>query len=175
MDLVDWDQATFDAIAAEVRGLAEVDAILPISAKLGDNVVDASDAAPWYDGPPLLELLEEIEVDDEPDAAAGHLVGLRIALEQPGGEVAQQECADDVDDERRPWPAARVGRRKCFQRGKPNGSAYDAVLRGAEWGHRRLYASCFRPLPVPISKHRAYHIDKDCNKCPGFVLLKHVA
>lgn len=73
MDLVDWDRETFDRISADVRALAEVDAILPMSAKLGDNVVDASDAAPWYAGPPLLELLEAIEVDDEPDAAGARL------------------------------------------------------------------------------------------------------
>jgi bifunctional enzyme CysN/CysC len=76
MDLVDWDQATYDRIADEVRGLADVDAILPISARDGDNVVDRSDAAPWYDGPPLLRLLEEIEVDDEPDD-----VGLRLPVQ----------------------------------------------------------------------------------------------
>ena len=33
----------------------------------------------------------------------------RQPLEQAGGEVAQQERADDVDDERRPRPACRVG------------------------------------------------------------------
>ena len=35
---------------------------IPISALNGDNVVERSDAAPWYDGPPLLEYLEAIDV-----------------------------------------------------------------------------------------------------------------
>src|ERR1700742_2499423 len=60
MDLVDWHEKQFRAIArdfaafADRVGLRDVNAI-PISALNGDNVVDRSDAAPWYDGPPLLE------------------------------------------------------------------------------------------------------------------------
>jgi bifunctional enzyme CysN/CysC len=67
MDLVDWDKDVFDAtmkdLAAYGRRLAlpEVHGI-PISALNGDNVVERSDAAPWYDGPPLLEYLEAVDV-----------------------------------------------------------------------------------------------------------------
>ena len=67
MDLVDWDQREFRAIAddfgafARRVGLPDVTAI-PISALVGDNVVGRSDAAPWYDGPPLLEYLEGVDV-----------------------------------------------------------------------------------------------------------------
>jgi sulfate adenylyltransferase subunit 1 len=35
---------------------------IPMSALNGDNVVDRSEAMEWYDGPTLLELLEEVEV-----------------------------------------------------------------------------------------------------------------
>jgi bifunctional enzyme CysN/CysC len=77
MDLVGYDQAVFDAIEADVRALAHghehIDAVIPISAKDGDNVVDRSDRFPWYQGPALLRLLEDIEVDDEPDAAGTRL------------------------------------------------------------------------------------------------------
>ena len=76
MDLVAWSQETFDRISAEVRALTAVDTIIPLSALRGDNVVERSDQIPWYDGPPLLELLEGIEVDDEPDA-----VGLRLPVQ----------------------------------------------------------------------------------------------
>ena len=71
MDLVDWDRQTFERIASELTlfasrmGVADVRAI-PISAKYGDFVVTQSQRMPWYDGPPLLELLEEIEVLDPP-------------------------------------------------------------------------------------------------------------
>ena len=77
MDLVGYDQAVFDGIAADIHALAHghesIDAVIPMSALDGDNVVDSSDRFPWYDGPPLLRLLEEIEVDDEPDAAGTRL------------------------------------------------------------------------------------------------------
>jgi bifunctional enzyme CysN/CysC len=67
MDLVDHDEATFDAIREEFEGFArqlegvEVTAI-PMSALEGDNVVEGSPQMPWYDGPPLLEFLETLEV-----------------------------------------------------------------------------------------------------------------
>ncbi|MBJ7471361.1 MAG: sulfate adenylyltransferase, partial [Solirubrobacteraceae bacterium] len=67
MDLVDWSQARFDELSTELQELAatlgEDDVrIIPISALHGDNVTTKSDAAPWYDGPPLLETLETIPV-----------------------------------------------------------------------------------------------------------------
>src|SRR3954464_8534257 len=55
MDLVDFDESVFDAVAAE---FPEAHAI-PLSALNGDNVTERSDNTPYYDGPPLLELLEE--------------------------------------------------------------------------------------------------------------------
>jgi bifunctional enzyme CysN/CysC len=67
MDLVDWDRATFDAIAADYRAFAERIGIksivtIPLSALTGDNVTQPSDAMPWYAGPTLLEHLETVEV-----------------------------------------------------------------------------------------------------------------
>jgi bifunctional enzyme CysN/CysC len=67
MDLVDWSEETFAAVRDEFRAFAaklEVPdlTVVPISALRGDNVVTRSDAAPWYDGPALLEHLESVEV-----------------------------------------------------------------------------------------------------------------
>jgi sulfate adenylyltransferase large subunit len=67
MDLVDFSEERFDEIARELAGLTsqlEVrDATaIPVSALKGDNVVDRTDAMPWYAGPTLLEHLETIEV-----------------------------------------------------------------------------------------------------------------
>ncbi len=67
MDLVGWKEAAFTAIDADFEavagriGVEDVTAI-PISALLGDNVVDRSQNTPWYDGPALLEHLEGVEV-----------------------------------------------------------------------------------------------------------------
>jgi sulfate adenylyltransferase large subunit len=67
MDLVDFSQERYDEIAGELRDLARRLAlrdvhVVPISALRGDNVVDATDAMPWYDGPTLLEHLETVEI-----------------------------------------------------------------------------------------------------------------
>ena len=61
MDLIDWDEAPVRAVAEE---LPEAD-VIPISALYGDNVVERSERMPWYDGPPLLEWLEQLEVADD--------------------------------------------------------------------------------------------------------------
>jgi bifunctional enzyme CysN/CysC len=66
MDLVGYDQAAFDRIAADYRefaaslGLTDVTAV-PISALRGDNVVEPGANMPWYDGPPLITYLETVE------------------------------------------------------------------------------------------------------------------
>ncbi len=70
MDLVDYDQSTFDAIFeeyvafAEELNLAEVRAI-PLSALTGENVFAPSETMAWYDGPTLMATLEDIEVTGE--------------------------------------------------------------------------------------------------------------
>lgn len=67
MDLVDWDKAVFDKIVddygkmASALGIGNV-VFIPISAKLGDNVVNKSANAPWYEGPALLDYLETVSV-----------------------------------------------------------------------------------------------------------------
>ena len=67
IDLIDFDQAGFARVQDELRQLAarlgEVDiTVIPLAAKLGDNVVHRSDRTPWYDGPTLLEYLESVEL-----------------------------------------------------------------------------------------------------------------
>ncbi|MGQ0616480.1 MAG: sulfate adenylyltransferase subunit CysN [Acidimicrobiia bacterium] len=67
MDLVDYDQAVFDAIKAEFREFAmRLDvhdlAFVPISALNGDNVVHRSANMGWYDGSALLHHLEEVHI-----------------------------------------------------------------------------------------------------------------
>ena len=69
MDLVDWSQETFDSILSEYRDFAEQIGLtnfhaIPMSALKGDNITEPSDKAPWYDGPPLMRLLETLEIDD---------------------------------------------------------------------------------------------------------------
>ena len=67
MDLVDYNQETYEAIRDEFTQFAtklEVPdlVVIPISALDGDNVVSRSDNMPWYDGPSLLHHLENVHV-----------------------------------------------------------------------------------------------------------------
>ncbi len=67
MDLVNYDQETFDKIAADIRELvSETDyesiQIIPVSATEGDNVTKLSSNMPWYKDTPLLHYLEEVDV-----------------------------------------------------------------------------------------------------------------
>ena len=70
MDLVNYDQKVYDRIVAAYEqfakqlGLQDVRAI-PLSALAGDNVVEASDNMPWYQGPTLINLLESLSVYDD--------------------------------------------------------------------------------------------------------------
>jgi sulfate adenylyltransferase subunit 1 len=64
MDLVDYDQATFDRIVADYTEFAAQLGIkdmrfIPLSALNGDMVVDRGDSLNWYQGPTLIEILEE--------------------------------------------------------------------------------------------------------------------
>ena len=70
MDLVGWDRGVFERIAGELGayaaslGIADV-RCLPISALRGDQVVRRGEAAPWYDGPTLLEHLDTVRIADD--------------------------------------------------------------------------------------------------------------
>ncbi len=72
MDLVDYSQDRYNNIIIDFASIAKTLQLqdvtyLPVSALKGDNIVDRSLGMPWYDGPALLELLENtpIEVDSE--------------------------------------------------------------------------------------------------------------
>ncbi len=65
MDLVEYSQARFDEIKAEYKAFVaplNVPDIhyVPMSALLGENVVDAGSNMPWYSGQPLLALLDAL-------------------------------------------------------------------------------------------------------------------
>ncbi len=68
MDLINFDQAVFDAIVEAYRsfassiGIAGFEAI-PVSGLTGANVTSRSGDTPWYQGPALLDYLETVEVD----------------------------------------------------------------------------------------------------------------
>ena len=75
MDLVDYAEAPFRAVADELHsfaariGLDEL-AFVPVSARNGDNVVAASANMPWYHGSTLMGWLEAVEIGAAHPAAA---------------------------------------------------------------------------------------------------------
>ena len=74
MDLVDFDEGVFNRIVADFTDFAaplNIDELtfIPISALEGDNVVDGSTRMPWYEGPPLLDHLEQVQIVRDLDHA----------------------------------------------------------------------------------------------------------
>jgi bifunctional enzyme CysN/CysC len=108
MDLVGYSQERYEELIAEfagfatkLRGVKNI-SYIPMSALDGDNVVERSRNMDWYDGPVLLDLLEQVEVAyDHPDEkparfpvqwvirpAAGIAVGADAGIEgTPAGAV----------------------------------------------------------------------------------------
>ena len=68
MDLVDYSEEVFNKIKNEYLhltaqlGIEDV-TCFPLSAKVGDNVVEKSDKTPWFDGTSLLQYLETVPID----------------------------------------------------------------------------------------------------------------
>ena len=70
MDLVDFDEEVFEQIRADYKAFAaRLDLpdlhFLPLSALLGDNVVDASENMPWYNGSTLMHFLETVYIGSD--------------------------------------------------------------------------------------------------------------
>jgi bifunctional enzyme CysN/CysC len=81
MDLLGYDQEVFDSIVDEFeRFAARLDiqdvTFIPISALRGDNVVERSQAMPWYQGPPLLYHLEHVHI-----ASDRNLIDVRFPVQ----------------------------------------------------------------------------------------------
>jgi sulfate adenylyltransferase subunit 1 len=65
IDLVDYSEARFRGVEAELqRAAVELGetrlTVVPVSALVGDNIAGRSERTPWYGGPSLLEILEEL-------------------------------------------------------------------------------------------------------------------
>jgi bifunctional enzyme CysN/CysC len=81
MDLVGFEESVFDAIVEDFGAFAarlEVPDVtfIPISALLGDNVVERSESMPWYQGPPLLYHLEHVHI-----ASDRNLIDVRFPVQ----------------------------------------------------------------------------------------------
>jgi len=72
MDITDYSQEVFDKIRKDYSEFArelEIEDIhfVPMSALVGDNVVNKSDNMPWYEGETLMNILENVDIADDPN------------------------------------------------------------------------------------------------------------
>ena len=70
MDLVDWSQETYEKIKADYKDFAAKMVsddvhFIPMSALMGDNVVEKSANMPWYDGSTLMHMLENVYIGSD--------------------------------------------------------------------------------------------------------------
>jgi bifunctional enzyme CysN/CysC len=71
MDLVGWDRAVYDRIVREYGAFLDQiglrpSAFIPVSARSGDNIATRSDQLPWYDGPTVLNALDQFRSEPPP-------------------------------------------------------------------------------------------------------------
>ena len=81
MDLVDWSEARYEEIREQYTEFAtRLDVtdlhFIPMSALLGDNVVNRSETMPWYAGPSMLHFLETVHI-----ASDRNLIDLRFPVQ----------------------------------------------------------------------------------------------
>lgn len=74
MDLVDFDQDVFRSIETEYADFTrrlgvERPVFIPMSALHGDNVVDRSERTPWFEGPTVLETLENADTGSRTESS----------------------------------------------------------------------------------------------------------
>jgi bifunctional enzyme CysN/CysC len=84
MDLVDWSEARFAAIAQEYAAFAQDLGLnaqaVPMSALSGENLTQRSAQSPWYGGPTLLEWLESAPARATRDASGPLRLPVQLAL-----------------------------------------------------------------------------------------------
>ncbi len=93
MDLVGWDRNAFEPVVAELERLARrlgVESVVavPVSALRGDNVVEKSAEAPWYEGPTVLDALHQADAGVWASGSGGHgsaRLAVQIVSRRPGG------------------------------------------------------------------------------------------
>ena len=96
VDLIEYDGAAYAGIARELAAIATGLGItdvhtLPVSALVGDNIVERSERMPWYEGPSLLELLEELPVASEPGVGFRFPVQLTLRPQEAAREQRYRE------------------------------------------------------------------------------------
>ncbi|WP_370190843.1 sulfate adenylyltransferase subunit CysN [Qipengyuania sp.] len=141
MDLIDYDQAKFDAIVADYAHFAESIGIesftaIPMSGLAGDNITTRSDNTPWFDGPVLIDHLEQLEVNNIANQAKAFRMPVqwvnRPNLDFRGFSGLIATGSVKPGDELRSLPSGKTSRVKSVvvmpSAGSASGTAADGLL-----------------------------------------------
>ena len=107
MDLVKYSKSRFDEIVKQIEELKNellLDDIyiIPLSATEGDNVTVKSENIPWYNGVPLLQYLETVDVDSSEEEEGFYLPVQRVCRPDHtfrGFQGQIESCSISVGDE----------------------------------------------------------------------------
>lgn len=151
MDLVEYSEQRFNEIVAEYQKVAEALSLkgvkfIPISAKDGDNVVDKSDKMAWYDGVPLLEYLEIVELG----TAINHTNG-RFPV-----QLVLRPQVDELHDYRGYAGKVESGVFRVNDKIKIYPSNIESTIKAIEVGNQNV-EECFAPQSAVL--HLADDID----------------
>ena len=156
MDLVNYSKERFDEIEAQIEELKKELAlenvqIIPLSATEGDNVTTKSDNIKWYDGPALLEHLENVDVTTQNEEQGFYMPVQRVCRpdHEFRGFQGQIESGEiKVGDEITTLPSSEKAHVKGILVGDKNSDV------------------AFKGQPVTIS------LDKEVDVSRGCVLVK---
>lgn len=160
MDLVGYDEQTFYRIAADYQKLAQkldLQEVLfvPISAYVGDNVVERSGNMTWYEGPTLLEHLETVELShDLPEDEARFQVQYVI-----------RPRTEDLHDYRGYAGAIRSGFFKKGDRVRVLPVGIETTIKAIEV-HQQEVEEAFAPQPVVL------HLEDDIDISRGDSIVR---
>ncbi|MDY7544284.1 MULTISPECIES: sulfate adenylyltransferase subunit 1 [unclassified Cryobacterium] len=155
IDLLGYDESAFAAVAASVRAVTSelgLDAVhvLPVSALVGDNVVDRSPRTPWYDGPSLLELLESLPVVDEVETAIeAFRLPVQLVLRPQGAVAVSPEDADAFRDYRAYAGQVASGTVRVGDRVSVAPGGATTVVTGIDFAGTEL-TEAFAPMSVAL-------------------------
>jgi sulfate adenylyltransferase large subunit len=91
MDLTGWDESAYRSVADEMARLSRrlgIESVLsvPVCATEGDNVAERSERLDWYDGPTILDALEEAEAGAwAEEGGSGARLAVQWVTRHPGG------------------------------------------------------------------------------------------
>jgi sulfate adenylyltransferase subunit 1 len=160
MDLAGYEEQTFYNIAADYQKLAQkLDlkevTFIPLSAYVGDNVVEPSSKMTWYDGPTLLQHLETVAVhQDWPEYDARFQVQYVI-----------RPRTEELHDYRGYAGALRSGTLKKGDRVLVLPSGIETTLKAIEV-HQKEVEEAFAPQPVVL------HLSDDIDLSRGDSLVR---